>query len=139
MFETPPNLGCIAALVVVADQVPRPQRQKSREIGILLFNIQRCRIQQTVDFHDLGRPPHRIRQGVPGLLDLTGNGGLQQRIQRLAQAEGMLLDPVYTGKAFAGMLDLVEKGQLGSNGPIIFLHTGGLPALFAFEGESIVD
>jgi hypothetical protein len=47
--------------------------------------------------------------------------------------EGILLDPVYTGKAFASMLDLIEKGQLGSNEPIIFLHTGGLPALFAFE------
>jgi D-cysteine desulfhydrase family pyridoxal phosphate-dependent enzyme len=53
--------------------------------------------------------------------------------QRLARAEGILLDPVYTGKAFAGMLDLIAKEQLGSNEPIIFLHTGGLPALFAFD------
>jgi D-cysteine desulfhydrase family pyridoxal phosphate-dependent enzyme len=59
----------------------------------------------------------------------------QEAIQRLARAEGIPLDPVYTGKAFAGMLDLIEKGQLGSNEPIIFLHTGGLPALFAFEGR----
>jgi D-cysteine desulfhydrase len=43
-----------------------------------------------------------------------------------------LLDLVYTGKAFAGMLNLIEKGLLGSDEPIIFLHTGGLPALFAF-------
>ena len=57
----------------------------------------------------------------------------QDAILRLARTEGILLDPVYTGKAFAGMLDLVEKGRLGSNEPIIFLHTGGLPALFAFE------
>jgi 1-aminocyclopropane-1-carboxylate deaminase/D-cysteine desulfhydrase-like pyridoxal-dependent ACC family enzyme len=57
----------------------------------------------------------------------------QVAIQQLARTEGILLDPVYTGKAFAGMLDLVEKGQLGSNEPIIFLHTGGLVALFAFE------
>jgi D-cysteine desulfhydrase family pyridoxal phosphate-dependent enzyme len=56
----------------------------------------------------------------------------QEAIRRLARAEGILLDPVYTGKAFAGMLDLIEKGHLGSNEPIIFLHTGGLPALFAF-------
>ena len=53
-------------------------------------------------------------------------------IRRLARTEGILLDPVYTGKAFAGMLDLIEKGSLGTNEPIIFLHTGGLPALFAF-------
>lgn len=57
----------------------------------------------------------------------------QEAIRRLARTEGLLLDPVYTGKAFAGLLDLVEKGQLGSDEPIIFLHTGGLPALFAFE------
>ena len=60
--------------------------------------------------------------------------GGQDAIQRLARTEGILLDPVYTGKAFAGLLDLAEKGRLGSNEPIIFLHTGGLPALFAFEG-----
>ena len=57
----------------------------------------------------------------------------EETIQRLARLEGILLDPVYTGKAFAGMLDLIDKGELGSNEPIIFLHTGGLPALFAFE------
>ena len=56
-------------------------------------------------------------------------------IRRLAQLEGILLDPVYTGKAFAGLLDLVEQGQLGKDEPIVFLHTGGLPALFAFDNE----
>ncbi len=54
-------------------------------------------------------------------------------IKRLASSEGILLDPVYTGKAFAGLLDLAEKGRLGTDEPIIFLHTGGTPALFAFE------
>ena len=57
-------------------------------------------------------------------------------IRKLARTEGILLDPVYTGKAFAGLLDLAEKGRLGTNEPIIFLHTGGLPALFAFEGNA---
>ncbi len=52
-------------------------------------------------------------------------------IRRLAQTEGIILDPVYTGKAFAGLLDLVERGRLGRDEPIIFLHTGGWPALFA--------
>jgi L-cysteate sulfo-lyase len=55
-------------------------------------------------------------------------------IKCLARLEGILLDPVYTGKAFAGLLDLVESKQLGRDEPVIFLHTGGLPALFAFEG-----
>jgi D-cysteine desulfhydrase len=51
-------------------------------------------------------------------------------IRRLADLEGVLLDPVYTGKAFAGMLDLVSRGQLDER-PLVFVHTGGLPALFA--------
>jgi 1-aminocyclopropane-1-carboxylate deaminase/D-cysteine desulfhydrase-like pyridoxal-dependent ACC family enzyme len=67
------------------------------------------------------------KYGVP-------SAACQAAIKQLARTEGILLDPVYTGKAFAGMLDLLEKGELGSNEPIIFLHTGGLPALFAFEG-----
>jgi D-cysteine desulfhydrase family pyridoxal phosphate-dependent enzyme len=59
--------------------------------------------------------------------------GCQEAISRLAQAEGILLDPVYTGKAFAGLLDLIQGGKLGKKEAVIFLHTGGLPALFAFE------
>lgn len=54
-----------------------------------------------------------------------------------AQMEGLLLDPIYTGKAFAGMLDLIEKKDpsVGHDSPIIFLHTGGSPALFT--GDNI--
>ena len=52
-------------------------------------------------------------------------------IRRLAQVEGLLLDPIYTGKAFTGLLDLVENGRLGHDEPIIFLHTGGVIGLFA--------
>jgi len=65
----------------------------------------------------------------------TPSKGCWTAIQRLARSEGILLDPVYTGKAFTGMLDLIEKGQLGSEEPISFLHTGGLPALFAFDNH----
>ena len=62
-------------------------------------------------------------------------------IHKLACLEGLLLDPVYTGKAFAGMLDLAQRSReapgaglpLGGDAPLIFLHTGGLPALFAFS------
>jgi D-cysteine desulfhydrase family pyridoxal phosphate-dependent enzyme len=52
-------------------------------------------------------------------------------IERLARSEGLLLDPTYTGKAFAGLLDLQASGQLGVDEPVIFWHTGGLPGLFA--------
>jgi D-cysteine desulfhydrase len=52
-------------------------------------------------------------------------------IARLAHMEGIVLDPIYTGKAFAAMLDLAERGELGRETPLIFLHTGGSPGMFA--------
>lgn len=52
--------------------------------------------------------------------------------RRLAECEGVFLDPIYTGKAMAGMLDLIERGDLAQDGTIVFLHTGGIPGLFAF-------
>jgi D-cysteine desulfhydrase family pyridoxal phosphate-dependent enzyme len=50
-------------------------------------------------------------------------------LERLARSEGVLLDPVYTAKAFAGLLG--ESARYGRGEPVVFLHTGGLPALFA--------
>lgn len=54
-------------------------------------------------------------------------------IQRVAQTEGVLLDPIYTGKAFAGLIDLAAGGTPGRQEPIVFVHTGGAPALFASD------
>ena len=58
-------------------------------------------------------------------------------IRLLAETEGILLDPVYTGKAMAGLIDHIRAGKLGKDQTVIFLHTGGVPALFcnpdAFE------
>lgn len=67
----------------------------------------------------------------PGYAAFTAETG--RAISRLAQAEGILLDPVYTGKAFAGLLDLVAQGQFAAGEHVIFLHTGGLPGLWAYE------
>jgi L-cysteate sulfo-lyase len=52
-----------------------------------------------------------------------------------ARLEGILLDPIYTGKAMAGLMDLARTGVLDPHVPTVFLHTGGLPILFAFERE----
>ena len=54
-------------------------------------------------------------------------------IHLLAKSEGILLDPVYTGKAFAGLLDLVANGRYTASDILIFLHPGGLPGLWAFR------
>jgi len=59
--------------------------------------------------------------------------GAQEReaISLFAGCEGLLLDPVYTGRAAAGMIDLIRKGVIGKDETVLFWHTGGQPALFA--------
>ena len=52
-----------------------------------------------------------------------------------ARHEAVLLDPVYTGKAAAGLIDLVRKGYFEGSRGVVFLHTGGTPALFAYEED----
>ncbi|GFM50864.1 D-cysteine desulfhydrase [Pseudomonas capsici] len=59
------------------------------------------------------------------------NAGTLSAIKLIASHEGLLLDPVYTGKAMAGLLDGIGR-QRFNDGPLIFLHTGGAPALFAY-------
>ena len=54
-------------------------------------------------------------------------------IEELARKEGILLDPVYTGKAWAGMLKLLKEGYFDGDENIVFVHTGGAAALFAMD------
>ena len=54
-------------------------------------------------------------------------------IRELARTEGILLDPVYTGKAWAGLLAQVKAGGFEGEGDIVFFHTGGAAALFAMD------
>tara|TARA_B100000945_G_C20423730_1_gene619292 strand:- start:1184 stop:2167 length:984 start_codon:yes stop_codon:yes gene_type:complete len=61
--------------------------------------------------------------------------GTLEAIDLLAKTEGILLDPVYSGKAMAGLIDMVRKGNFNHNEKILFLHTGGSAALFAYEQE----
>lgn len=57
---------------------------------------------------------------------------MKEALALAAGTEGLLLDPVYTGKAMAGLVDLVRKGGIGRDETVVFLHTGGLPGLFAY-------
>jgi 1-aminocyclopropane-1-carboxylate deaminase/D-cysteine desulfhydrase-like pyridoxal-dependent ACC family enzyme len=56
-------------------------------------------------------------------------------ISLLARTEGILLDPVYTGKAMCALLSDVRRGRLTSRDRVVFVHTGGTPALFAYGPE----
>ena len=57
--------------------------------------------------------------------------GEREAINLFARHEGLLLDPVYTGRAAAGMIDLIRKGYFKKDETVLFWHTGGQPALFA--------
>jgi D-cysteine desulfhydrase len=60
------------------------------------------------------------------------NRKMVEAVNLLAKSEGILLDPVYTGKAMAGLIDLSRKGYFKKGERILFLHTGGSPALYAY-------
>ncbi len=57
--------------------------------------------------------------------------GEREAIALFARTEGLLLDPVYTGRAAAGTIDLIQRGFFRQNQSVLFWHTGGIPALFA--------
>lgn len=61
------------------------------------------------------------------------NAAMIEAVQLLARTEGILLDPVYTGKIMAGMIGMIRNGSIQQNERILFLHTGGAPSLFAYE------
>jgi D-cysteine desulfhydrase len=54
-------------------------------------------------------------------------------IQRLARQEGIFLDPIYTGKAMAALIDFAQQGAVPAGDPLVFIHTGGTPELFATQ------
>ena len=63
----------------------------------------------------------------------TPNEEGMEAVKLLARLEGILLDPVYTGKAMAGLIDGISQKRFKDEGPILFIHTGGAPALFAYH------
>lgn len=56
----------------------------------------------------------------------------REAIRLLARTEGLFVDPVYTGRALAGLIDLIRRGRFTDDDTVVFWHTGGLPALFAY-------
>jgi L-cysteate sulfo-lyase len=85
--------------------------------------------------------------GLPGLLrpehvvancDYVGQGygipteGMVAALRLVAEQEGILLDPVYSGKGMAGLIDLIRKGRFGKEENVVFLHTGGQAGLFGY-------
>ncbi|MFK7739141.1 MAG: D-cysteine desulfhydrase [Planctomycetota bacterium] len=61
------------------------------------------------------------------------NAAMVEAVQMMARTEGILLDPVYTGKIVAGLIGMVRDGTIGKNEDVLLIHTGGMPSLFAYE------
>ena len=63
------------------------------------------------------------------------NNEVTEALKLVAETEGIFLDPVYTGKAMAALIDLIKKGYFKEDDNVVFFHTGGLPALFLYRNE----
>ncbi len=59
----------------------------------------------------------------------------REAMDMLARTEGILLDPIYTAKAMAGLIDDARQARLGPKDQVVFIHTGGTPAIFAYRDE----
>ena len=87
----------------------------------------------------LGHKAAVPRAAVEANCDYVGAGygiptdGMAEAVRMLARLEGILLDPVYSGKAMAGLIDLIRKGAFGKDENVVFLHTGGQAGLFAYR------
>lgn len=88
---------------------------------------------------DLGFSPsdfnYTLAYGGPGYGLM--NPSALEAIRLLARTEGILLDPVYTCKALSALIDHVRTGEIGKDETVVFVHTGGTPALFARTGELV--
>lgn len=86
----------------------------------------------------MGAPGIVKREHIAANTDYVGPGyglpteGMAEAVKLLARLEGILLDPVYTGKGMAGLIDLVRKGFFPKDSDVVFLHTGGSAGLFAY-------
>jgi len=89
----------------------------------------------------IGSDVRLTRQHIKVIYGYTGEGyGLVSDLEReairlVARSEGIILDPVYTGRAFGALVDLIRKGVFKRGETVLFWHTGGAPALFAYAKE----
>lgn len=106
---------------------PSPQQEQK------VFDL----AQDTIAY--LGLPQTLSRQSVRANCDYVGDGyglptaGMREAVSLLARLEGILLDPVYTGKGMAGLIDLVRTGFFAADDDVVFVHTGGAVALFGYR------
>ena len=118
--------GSAAHLLGIGVRAPRPKQEEN------VFKLA-----QKVCAH-IGQPDLVQREHVVANCDYVGDGyglptdGMVEAVTMLARLEAILLDPVYSGKGMAGLIDLIRKGQFGKGENVVFIHTGGSVALFGY-------
>jgi D-cysteine desulfhydrase len=116
-------------------------------IPVTGINVRRTREEQEPLVHKLAQETAAFlglrdaapRDAITCLGDWVGPGyslptrEMVEAVRMVARLEGILLDPVYTGKAMAGLIGLVRQGRFTKGEHVLFLHTGGAPALYAYQ------
>jgi L-cysteate sulfo-lyase len=130
--------GLIAGLKATHANIPllgigvsAPQNQQEEKVFELA--------EETAEY--IGAAGSVKREDVVANCDYVGDGygiptqGMKDAVSLLATMEGLLFDPVYSGKALAGMIDLIKKNHFNKDENIVFLHTGGSMGLFGYLGQ----
>jgi L-cysteate sulfo-lyase len=127
--------GLVAGLAMLNSQIPvlgigvRAPKDR-QEASVFALAEKTCA--------HVGVPGAVRREHVVANCDYVGQGygipteGMVEAIKLLAQKEGILLDPVYSGKGMAGLIDLIKKGHFRKDEAVVFLHTGGSVGLFGY-------
>lgn len=129
-------VGANIATPVLGIGVRAPKAQQEANVHRLA--------QRTGEYLGIGRDIGR--ETIVANCDYIGDGygvpteGMREAILMLARLEGILLDPVYSGKGMAGLIDLIRQGQFRRDDNVVFLHTGGSVGLFGYrEAFSLPD
>ncbi|MBC7736591.1 MAG: pyridoxal-phosphate dependent enzyme, partial [Candidatus Saccharibacteria bacterium] len=126
-------LNCGIPLLGIGVRAPKEKQEES------VFNLALRTAEK------LGCPDVVKRADVVANTDYVGAGyGIPradtlEAIRLFAQLEGILLDPVYSGKGAAGLIDLIRKGHFKKGQRIVFLHTGGAAGLFGYDAVFAED
>ena len=119
----------------------------SAGIPVTGINVRRPRAEQEGNVHKLAVAAAELagssvavpREAIECRDEWVGPGyslpteEMVEAVRLFASLEGELLDPVYTGKAAAGLIGLVRSGEIGADERVLFVHTGGSPALYAYQ------
>lgn len=132
----------VAGLVAGFRHIRRPTRVIAVDVGRLWHNFAASILRLAVRTSDLlGRPAafgsadlELIEGYVGGGYGVPSRAG-QAAIHLVAGAEGLMLEPVYTAKAMAGLIALVGRGRFRREDNVVFIHTGGAPALHAYADQ----